>query len=160
MTKQTKAYIALIFICITWGTTYLAIRIGVIHYPAFLFAGVRQLVAGLLLVAIALMFNKKKDITRKNILRQKWLIGVKRSALETRFVLAEGTHQSRCLFGKLLAKWEYQVALKQSSQPHNIIFSPLCTATHNAILGPNHSACCQTVWAWYDAIHCPVGMCT
>ena len=29
---------------------------------------------------------------------QKWLIGVKRSALETRFVLAEGTHQSRCLF--------------------------------------------------------------
>ena len=31
---------------------------------------------------------------------QKWLIGVKGSALETRFVLAEGTHQSRCLFGE------------------------------------------------------------
>jgi len=74
MTKQTKAYIALIFICITWGTTYLAIRIGVLHYPAFLFAGIRQSIAGVLLITIALMFSKKRDLSRKNILRQ-MLIG-------------------------------------------------------------------------------------
>jgi drug/metabolite transporter (DMT)-like permease len=74
MTRQTKAYIALIFVCITWGTTYLAIRIGVMHYPAFLFAGFRQTVSGIILMIIALMVNKKTDISRANIMRQ-MLIG-------------------------------------------------------------------------------------
>lgn len=70
MTKQTKAYLALAFICVVWGTTYLAIRVGVMHYPAFLFAGIRQLSAGVILIPIALMFNKQTDLSRKNILRQ------------------------------------------------------------------------------------------
>ena len=71
MTRNTKAYIALIFICIVWGTTYLAIRVGVQHYPAaFLFAGVRQAIAGPILMIIALMLDKNKDLSRKNILRQ------------------------------------------------------------------------------------------
>ena len=70
MSKNTKAYIALVFVCITWGTTYLAIRIGVMHYPAFLFAGVRQTVAGIILMAVALLISKQIDVSRKNILRQ------------------------------------------------------------------------------------------
>ncbi|MES2702164.1 MAG: EamA family transporter [Bacteroidota bacterium] len=70
MTRQTKAYIALAFVCIVWGTTYLAIRIGVMHYPAFLFAGVRQVVSGIILAAVALMLNRKTDFSRANILRQ------------------------------------------------------------------------------------------
>ncbi len=68
--KNAKAYIALIFICIVWGTTYLAIRIGVIHYPAYLFAGVRQSIAGIILMAGALVINKKTDLSGGNILRQ------------------------------------------------------------------------------------------
>src|ERR1700761_5455643 len=68
--RHTKAYIALLFICITWGTTYLAIRVGVLHYPAFLFAGVRQFTAGLILMSIAIKLNKKTDFSRRNILRQ------------------------------------------------------------------------------------------
>ncbi len=70
MTKHSKAYLALIFICIVWGTTYLAIRLGVRHYPAFLFAGIRQLAAGIILVPIALYMNRQKDLSRANILRQ------------------------------------------------------------------------------------------
>jgi len=70
MTKHTKAYIALAFICIVWGTTYLAIRIGVMHYPAFLFAGVRQSVAGIILMIAALAINRQKDFSTGNILRQ------------------------------------------------------------------------------------------
>ena len=70
MTKQTKAYIALIYVCIVWGTTYLAIRIGVMHYPAFLFAGVRQVAAGLILIPLALMATRQKDLSRQNLLRQ------------------------------------------------------------------------------------------
>jgi drug/metabolite transporter (DMT)-like permease len=70
MRNQGKAYIALVFICIVWGTTYLAIRVGVAHYPAFLFAGVRQFIAGIVLAFAALLINKNKDLSRHNILRQ------------------------------------------------------------------------------------------
>lgn len=47
-----KALIAYLLVCTVWGSTYLAIRIGVAHLPPFLFAGVRFLVAGLLLGGI------------------------------------------------------------------------------------------------------------
>jgi drug/metabolite transporter (DMT)-like permease len=75
MTRQAKAYIALVFVCIVWGTTYLAIRVGVAHYPtAFLFAGVRQTISGVILGAIALLVNRKTDFSSRNVLRQ-MLIG-------------------------------------------------------------------------------------
>jgi drug/metabolite transporter (DMT)-like permease len=70
MTKQTKAYIALVFICIVWGTTYFAIRVGVAHYPAFLFAAIRQIAAGAILIPVALMANRQVDLSKQNILRQ------------------------------------------------------------------------------------------
>jgi len=70
MQGKGKAYIALVFVCIVWGTTYLAIRVGVAHYPPFLFAGVRQLLAGIILIIAALSINKNKDLSRSNILRQ------------------------------------------------------------------------------------------
>ncbi len=70
MKGNTKAYIALIFVCIVWGTTYMAIRVGVMHYPAFLFAGIRQTIAGVILMLIALFFSREKDLSRSNILRQ------------------------------------------------------------------------------------------
>ena len=47
-----KAYLAWITICFIWGTTYLAIRIGVTDLPPMLFAGFRWLVAGLLMVIL------------------------------------------------------------------------------------------------------------
>lgn len=70
MKGTTKAYIALVFICLVWGTTYFAIRVGVMHYPAFLFAGVRQLAAGIILIAASLIVNRKYDFSTSNILRQ------------------------------------------------------------------------------------------
>jgi drug/metabolite transporter (DMT)-like permease len=69
MAQHTKAYIALVFICIVWGTTYLAMRVGVRYYPAFLFAGVRQTTGGIILIVAAIMLSKQKDLTRENILR-------------------------------------------------------------------------------------------
>lgn len=44
--ENLKAYIAWINVCIIWGTTYLAIRIGVGKLPPMLFAGIRWLIAG------------------------------------------------------------------------------------------------------------------
>jgi drug/metabolite transporter (DMT)-like permease len=54
-----KALIAYLLVCTVWGSTYLAIRIGVGHLPPFLFAGVRFLTAGLLLGAITLALGIK-----------------------------------------------------------------------------------------------------
>ncbi|RYD56416.1 MAG: EamA family transporter [Sphingobacteriales bacterium] len=72
--KHTKAYIALIFICIVWGTTYLAIRVGVMHYPAFLFAGVRQVISGLIIMSAGYLMSRHVDISWKS-LRHQALVG-------------------------------------------------------------------------------------
>lgn len=51
MKKETrKAYIALALVSFFWGTTYLASKISAHYIPGLFVAGVRQFVAGLLLV--------------------------------------------------------------------------------------------------------------
>jgi len=47
-----KAYLAWITICIVWGTTYLVIRIGVSDLPPMLFAGIRWIIAGVLMTIL------------------------------------------------------------------------------------------------------------
>jgi drug/metabolite transporter (DMT)-like permease len=74
MTRTAKAYAAETYICIVWGTTYLAIKVGVSHYPPFLFAGVRQAVAGIILMAVALIISKDKNLSLSNLFQQ-MLIG-------------------------------------------------------------------------------------
>lgn len=66
----TKAYLALFTICIVWGTTYLAMLIGVSSFPAFLFSGIRHFTAGLI-IWISLPFLKRKvNLSRKDIINQ------------------------------------------------------------------------------------------
>lgn len=74
MNRTTKAYLAIIFLSIAWGTTYLAIRIAVAHYPAFLFAGLRQVIAGLLMGIFALLVYRKADISWQ-VVKMNLLIG-------------------------------------------------------------------------------------
>lgn len=69
-TDKTKAYLAVIFICIVWGTTYLAIKVGVNYYPAFLFGGIRQTLGGALLLLLSAAFNRERDLSWNNISRQ------------------------------------------------------------------------------------------
>lgn len=69
MKKNLLAYLALAAVCIIWGTTYLAIRIGVMDFPAFLFSGIRQIIAGILLSAIMLTLGKVKWPSKKE-----WMI--------------------------------------------------------------------------------------
>ena len=47
---RTKAIMALIAVCILWGTTWVASKEGVRHIPALQLAGLRQLSAGILYV--------------------------------------------------------------------------------------------------------------
>jgi drug/metabolite transporter (DMT)-like permease len=52
MAKENfKAYLAWMAVCIVWGTTYLAIRIGVAELPPMLFAGIRWIIAGLIFLS-------------------------------------------------------------------------------------------------------------
>lgn len=57
--SEFKGYAAWISICIVWGTTYLAIRIGVAHIPPMLFAGIRWIFAGIIFVSVLRLSNKK-----------------------------------------------------------------------------------------------------
>lgn len=76
MKPETKAWIAFAFVSIAWGTTYLAIKIGVETWPPFFFAAVRQVVAGVLLLGLALAFGKLKgDFSRANLLKN-LIVGV------------------------------------------------------------------------------------
>jgi drug/metabolite transporter (DMT)-like permease len=64
------AYIALAAVCIIWGTTYLALRIGVLHFPPFLFTAIRQTIAGGLLVGFMMLVAKVSLPSKENLIRQ------------------------------------------------------------------------------------------
>lgn len=54
-----NALLAYLVVCVVWGSTYLAIRIGVGALPPLLFAGSRFLVAGLLLLGGAMALGAR-----------------------------------------------------------------------------------------------------
>lgn len=64
------AYIALGAVCIIWGTTYLALRIAVLHFPPFLFTAIRQATAGFLLIGFMLAFTKNAWPSKEQLIRQ------------------------------------------------------------------------------------------
>jgi drug/metabolite transporter (DMT)-like permease len=61
-----RALVAYLLVCTVWGSTYLAIRIGVGHLPPFLFAGVRFLIAGLLLAGIMRLAGDRAPARRQD----------------------------------------------------------------------------------------------
>ena len=69
MTDQKRhllPYLALAAVCIAWGTTYLALRIGVLEFPPFLFSAIRQVIAGVLLTAA--LFLRKISLPGKTVI--------------------------------------------------------------------------------------------
>ncbi|HPH45528.1 MAG TPA: EamA family transporter [Chryseolinea sp.] len=64
------AYLSLAAICLIWGTTYLALRIAVLHFPPFLFVTIRQLIAGSLLAGFMIFIAKVQLPSREYIIRQ------------------------------------------------------------------------------------------
>jgi drug/metabolite transporter (DMT)-like permease len=69
--QNRNPYLALLALCFLWGTTYLAIRIGVKSFPPFLFSGIRYMISGL---AILLWFYFKKDVVWPNLQELKRII--------------------------------------------------------------------------------------
>jgi drug/metabolite transporter (DMT)-like permease len=64
------AYLALAAVCVIWGTTYLALRIGVTQFPPFLFSMIRFLSAGPILVVFMLTIGKATWPDRTTLLHQ------------------------------------------------------------------------------------------
>jgi drug/metabolite transporter (DMT)-like permease len=62
--KNLVAILALAAVCILWGTTYLALRVGVTQFPPFLFSMLRFIMAGPILIAIMLIIGKKIPATK------------------------------------------------------------------------------------------------
>jgi drug/metabolite transporter (DMT)-like permease len=52
MSSTRRAYLAWVVVCLVWGTTYLAIRIGLETIPPFLLGAFRWIVAGSLILAV------------------------------------------------------------------------------------------------------------
>jgi drug/metabolite transporter (DMT)-like permease len=56
---RVRAYIAWVFVCIVWGTTYLAIRICLETVPPLFMGGLRFTIAGILLIAALLVRGER-----------------------------------------------------------------------------------------------------
>jgi drug/metabolite transporter (DMT)-like permease len=54
-----RALAAYLVVCVFWGSTYLAIRVGVGVLPPFLFAGLRFVLAGAIVLALALALGDR-----------------------------------------------------------------------------------------------------
>jgi drug/metabolite transporter (DMT)-like permease len=68
--KDLLPYTALGAICLIWGTTFLVLRIAVLHFPPFLFVTLRQVLAGLLLAGFMLVTRKAVLPAKSDIVRQ------------------------------------------------------------------------------------------
>lgn len=68
--KSYLAYLALGAVSLIWGTTYLALRIAVLHFPPFLFTAIRQTTAGLLLLAMIFLLRKHFWPSRSVLIQQ------------------------------------------------------------------------------------------
>ena len=64
-----KPYGALVGLCFLWGTTYLAIKIGVQHFPIFLFSGIRFIIAGGLILSVFGLQKQTKWPTKKEFIK-------------------------------------------------------------------------------------------
>lgn len=61
---------ALAAVCIIWGTTYLALRIAVAHFPPLLFTAFRQLIAGAIILGVTFWISKPTRPTFRQLVHQ------------------------------------------------------------------------------------------
>lgn len=78
--EEAKVLIAYLAVCILWGSTYLAIRIGVSEMPPELFAGMRFLLVGVILLSFAYLRGLKfpdnsKEVWKHSIVGLLLLLG-------------------------------------------------------------------------------------
>lgn len=73
--EESKVIIAYIAVCILWGSTYLAMRIGVSAFPPELFSGIRFFIAGALILLFA-RFRGLEFPTNLTSVRDQSIVGL------------------------------------------------------------------------------------
>lgn len=73
--EESKVIAAYIAVCMLWGSTYLAIRIGVSAFPPELFGGVRFVIAGALMLLFARLRGLEFPTNMKSI-RDQSIVGL------------------------------------------------------------------------------------
>lgn len=68
-----KAWLALAAVCIIWGTTYLANKVGITQMPPLLFSALRQILAGILILGWFLLRGQIPWADRSYLRFQAWL---------------------------------------------------------------------------------------
>jgi drug/metabolite transporter (DMT)-like permease len=68
--KKHLALLSYLTVCIVWGSTYLAIRVGVTDMPFMLFAGIRFTAAGSLILILSRLCRMPFPATRQGLLTQ------------------------------------------------------------------------------------------
>jgi drug/metabolite transporter (DMT)-like permease len=66
---KTKLYLSVFCVGFFWGTTFLAIRVGVETIPPFLVSGLRNLIAGSLILTYLLVTKKTEPIQLHHVVR-------------------------------------------------------------------------------------------
>lgn len=66
---KTKLYLALFCVAFFWGTTFLAIRVGVETIPPFILAGIRNLISGTIIFIYLLSQKKLEKVNARQFLR-------------------------------------------------------------------------------------------
>lgn len=74
MKKNGLAYLALLAVCLIWGTTFYALKIGVETFPPLLFSAIRQTIAGLILISIQ-YFRGQMQIEKSSLI-QHGILGI------------------------------------------------------------------------------------
>jgi drug/metabolite transporter (DMT)-like permease len=54
-----KVWIAFFILCMVWGTTYLAIKVGIQYIPPFTMSGLRNIISGLIFLIYTFLQNEK-----------------------------------------------------------------------------------------------------
>ena len=66
---KTKLYLAFFCVAFFWGTTFLAIRVGVETIPPFILAGIRNLISGSIIFCYLLSQKKLERVNTRQFLR-------------------------------------------------------------------------------------------
>lgn len=64
--ENSKAYLALIVVCLVWGITYGLIKVAVLAFPPFLFSSIRYFGAGFILL-ICILLKQELKLTFREI---------------------------------------------------------------------------------------------
>lgn len=72
--ESKNAYFALVAVCLAWGTTYLANKVGVMRAPPLGFSSIRMIIAGSCILGYRLWISKEKFPPRFYLTRQ-WILG-------------------------------------------------------------------------------------